>query len=290
MKAVIDTKYEHVYVDIYIINQIQHELKSTLWRNGSQFKDNEGLWSDEKSLNIMHGSPTLIDLGQHSSISQIISSISLKTDSKDLVLTLSDLIVPCNKISVYVNHSIPKKSLGEYFWPVLRPLSNSENNGYSIMILGSYFLKSFYVVIDTQTAQVGLANKPQQGWDISNIERINSSEFLDVTLLIVFTASWVTIFIFMISGCMEFYDLGEAKDQNRQDTTEHSSQSNSIDQRQQEEEDTKDPNELQEISNDVIAAIQYTQNDDGTMRVIDNLSGLVEELKGESSDKGDDDQ
>lgn len=73
---------------------------------------------------------------------------------------------------------------------------------------------------------------------------------------------------------MEFYDLGEKASRNQQTTSEQSSQAGTIDQRQQAEE----PN-IDEVRNDVAAAIQYTQNEDGTMRVINDVNGLIEEIK-----------
>ena len=73
---------------------------------------------------------------------------------------------------------------------------------------------------------------------------------------------------------MEFYDLGEKTTRNQQTTSEQSSQAGTIDQRQQAEE----PN-IDEVRNDVAAAIQYTQNEDGTMRVINDVNGLIEEIK-----------
>lgn len=78
----------------------------------------------------------------------------------------------------------------------------------------------------------------------------------------------------MLNGCMEFYDLGEKASRNQQTTSEQSSQAGTIDQRQQAEE----PN-IDEVRNDVAAAIQYTQNEDGTMRVINDVNGLIEEIK-----------
>ena len=78
----------------------------------------------------------------------------------------------------------------------------------------------------------------------------------------------------MLNGCMEFYDLGEKTTRNQQTTSEQSSQAGTIDQRQQAEE----PN-IDEVRNDVAAAIQYTQNEDGTMRVINDVNGLIEEIK-----------
>ena len=86
---------------------------------------------------------------------------------------------------------------------------------------------------------------------------------------------------------MEFYEIGDQGQMPAGDTIDQSSVSGSVDQRAQPNEEIKEQTELAEIRNDVMDAIQYTQNDDGTMRVIDNLNldGLVEELKQDISDR-----
>lgn len=77
------------------------------------------------------------------------------------------------------------------------------------------------------------------------------------------------------------FPIGESATQYQQSTYDQSSQGGTVDHRQQAEEE---PN-VEEIKNDVVDAIQYTQNEDSSMRVINNFRGLVEELKEEKPHK-----
>jgi len=43
IKAVVDTKFEHILVDSFIIDQIKREIQSALCRNNSKYSLNEGL-------------------------------------------------------------------------------------------------------------------------------------------------------------------------------------------------------------------------------------------------------
>jgi len=110
----------------------------------------------------MNGNPIMIDTTNFKNISNLFAPIFLKTDTKDISLKISNYILPCDKISTYTNHSIGNEELHNYYCTIFKPLSDKADSLHPIIILGSHFLKSFYTVIDTQKARIGIAEKSQQ--------------------------------------------------------------------------------------------------------------------------------
>lgn len=58
LEGIIDTKYEFIIVDNYVLNNIKREVKSVMWRDDSAYVNITQLWSLEN--NILDGNPLKI--------------------------------------------------------------------------------------------------------------------------------------------------------------------------------------------------------------------------------------
>ena len=272
LQAVIDTKFEYIMLDNSIISQIKREIKSIVWREGSIYLTNEGLCSEDK--HILDGNPLLIQSLRNATIAEIFPELSLNTNVKKISIKIQDYIIPWSYINT-LDSKFDRLNKTDYYCSIIKPVKGSVDNwGSNIIYLGSHFLKSFYVVVDIQKARIGIADKSTKAWIASGtISRLGIPSLVDATITFVLALTCIIVFIWMINGCMEFYDFGDSMANNQQSTSEQSSQGGTLDNRQQADAS------LEEVKNQVAAAIQFTQNEDGTMRAMDNFSGLVEEIK-----------
>ena len=272
LQAVVDTKYEYIMLDNLIISQIKREIKSIVWREGSIYLSNDGLWSDDK--HILDGNYIPISSLGNATVREIFPEIVLNTNQKNIVIKIQDYIVPWDHIKTLENN-LDLTSKKNYYCSIIKPLKGTANSwGNNIVYLGSHVLKSFYVIVDTQKAKIGIADKSSKAWTISGtITRLGPHIYTDITFTLIMSIICIVVFVWTVNGWMEFYDFGDTMGQSQQTTSDQSSQGGSYDNRQQAD------ISAEEVKNQVAAAIQFTQNEDGTMRVMDNYAVLVEEIK-----------
>lgn len=184
---------------------------------------------------------------------------------------ISEYIVPWNEVASLKLDEVEHSKRELYYCPIITSKFSTVTNK---VYLGSKFLKNYYVIIDKQKARVGFAQKKAQSWTPSGkISHINTTSYLDSSIEYLAVSACLIFFFCMISECIDFYDV-EDDGTTSMNTSEQSSQGGTLDQRQQAEEFN-----MEEIKNNVEEAIQYTQNEDGTLRVINGISVLVQDLK-----------
>ncbi|CAI2364068.1 unnamed protein product [Moneuplotes crassus] len=268
LEGIIDTKYEFIIVDNYVLNNIKREVKSVMCREDSAYVNVTQLCSLEN--NILDGNPL--------EISQI--SSDFLTEMPPFVINLKNLmvkfeisqyIVPCNEVASLKLDQVEHSKRMLYYCPIITSKFNALTNK---VYLGSKFLKNYYVIIDKQKARIGFAQKAAQNCIPSGkISHINTISYLDSCIEYLAVSACLILFFCMVSECIDFYDI-EDDGNTSMNTSEQSSQAGTFDQRQQAEELN-----MEEIKNNVEEAIQYTQNEDGTLRVINGISVLVQDIK-----------
>lgn len=147
LKAIIDTKFEFIHIDNILLSQLKSSLISLLCPSSTTLPQICSL-----SAHILDGHPLLI--------SQLPSNFTFPplTLSTSIFHTifLPNYIVPCNLLPTFTHKSIPKSQLKSYLCSMIRGADSGDK-----LYLGSAVLKDYYVVIDTQRARVGLAEKTQ---------------------------------------------------------------------------------------------------------------------------------
>jgi len=185
-----------------------------------------------------------------------------------------DYIIPWDQLASLKLQTINNSDRSSFFCSsIISKYTTSTNKIY----LGSKFLKNYIVIVDKQKARIGFAQKNSDICTPSGIiYLINTISYIDSAVEYLSVTMSLIVFFLMINECIDFYDVDDVRDENTLNTSEQSSQEGTTDQKQQAQELS-----MEEVRNDVAEAIQYTQNEDGTMRVIDGVGGLIEEIKKE---------
>ena len=265
LRAIVDTKFEFVIVDDILFNQIKREIISSMWKNNSDYKSIDGIWSD--NLHILDGNPIHLDYLNFTLFKSDLPNLNLEAITHNIipeshVLSISDYIVPWDQLKTLDYRVMPQSKRSSYYCSTIIKKFQSQTN---TIYLGSRFLKSYYTVIDTQRARIGLAEKSDAKCIPSKITQVNSDFFFGGFTSFLLIVVCLVLFFMMITHCMEFYDLGEAIAENYTQSTDQVSQgSNTIDQRP--EEQLEEENKLGDLKNEVREAIQFTQNDETSGR------------------------